>query len=265
MSVPAVRGEGEAQNAPRSRKGEQTRARLLDAAKEIFEENGFLDARITDIAERAGLSHGAFYHYFDSKEQVFREIAEMLDEYLSEVMETVIFAPGASVDPRERMETALRSHLERYRDEARIMGVIEQVARYDEHVAAVRSAVAKAGDRGRNDVRVDRAERVPLDAEAPENTGPVVVHHDVGRPDEIEERPAGFVPPEIQRNPPLTFVVRGEARPPEAVSGKRLDLDYVCAEIGEQRGRERSRDDRAEVEHAHSRQRARDRSCRRTR
>jgi len=139
MSVPAVRGEGEAQNAPRSRKGEQTRARLLDAAKEIFEENGFLDARITDIAERAGLSH-AFYHYFDSKEQVFREIAEMLDEYLSEVMETVIFAPGASVDPRERMETALRSHLERYRDEARIMRVIEQVARYDEHVAAVRSA-----------------------------------------------------------------------------------------------------------------------------
>ncbi|HMC52553.1 MAG TPA: TetR/AcrR family transcriptional regulator [Acidimicrobiales bacterium] len=140
MSVAAVPGEGGAQNAPRSRKGEQTRARLLDAAKEIFEENGFLDARITDIAERAGLSHGAFYHYFDSKEQVFREIAEMLDEYLSEVMETVIFAPGASVDPRERIETALRSHFERYRDEARIMGVIEQVARYDEHVAAVRSA-----------------------------------------------------------------------------------------------------------------------------
>ena len=68
------------QNGPRSRKGEQTRARLLDAAKEIFEENGFLEARISDIAERAGLSHGAFYHYFDSKEQIFREIAEMLDD-----------------------------------------------------------------------------------------------------------------------------------------------------------------------------------------
>ena len=67
----------EAQNGPRSRKGEQTRARLLDAAKEIFEDNGFLEARISDIAERAGLSHGAFYHYFDSKEQIFREIAEM--------------------------------------------------------------------------------------------------------------------------------------------------------------------------------------------
>src|SRR5437879_13777276 len=131
MSVPAVRGEGEAQNAPRSRKGEQTRARLLDAAKEIFEENGFLDARITDIAERAGLSHGAFYHYFDSKEQVFREIAEMLDDELSEPMESVIFVRGSDAGPHDRLFTAIHRHLERYREEARIMGVIEQVARYD--------------------------------------------------------------------------------------------------------------------------------------
>ena len=130
----------EAQNGPRSRKGEQTRARLLDAAKEIFEENGFLEARISDIAERAGLSHGAFYHYFDSKEQIFREIAEMLDDELAEPMDSVIFAPSSGGGPHERLQTALRQHLERYRDEARIMGVIEQVARYDDHVAAVRSA-----------------------------------------------------------------------------------------------------------------------------
>ena len=128
------------QNGPRSRKGEQTRARLLEAAKEIFEENGFLEARISDIAERAGLSHGAFYHYFDSKEQIFREIAEMLDDELAEPMDSVIFASGASADPHERLQTALRKHLEHYRDEAKIMGVIEQVSRYDDHVAAVRSA-----------------------------------------------------------------------------------------------------------------------------
>jgi AcrR family transcriptional regulator len=130
----------EAQNGPRSRKGVQTRARLLDAAKEIFEENGFLEARISDIAERAGLSHGAFYHYFDSKEQIFREIAEMLDDELAEPMDSVIFSQRSSADPHERLQTALRRHLEHYRDEAKIMGVIEQVARYDDHVAAVRSA-----------------------------------------------------------------------------------------------------------------------------
>src|SRR3954462_3858189 len=132
--------DGDKPNGPRSRKGVQTRARLVDAAKQIFEENGFLEARISDIAERAGLSHGAFYHYFDSKEQIFREIAEMLDDELAEPMDSVILVPGSSAEPHERLQIALRQHLEHYREEARIMGVIEQVSRYDDHVAAVRSA-----------------------------------------------------------------------------------------------------------------------------
>lgn len=124
---------------PRSRKGEATRARLVAAAKEVFEESGFGDAKIADIAKRAGLSsHGAFYHYFESKEAVFAEVAEELDELLGEPMQSVILAPEQEADPRKRLVTALRQHLERYQEEARIMGLIEQVARQDEGVAAVR-------------------------------------------------------------------------------------------------------------------------------
>jgi AcrR family transcriptional regulator len=131
--------EGEKPNGPRSRKGAQTRARLLGAAKEIFEENGFLDARISDISERAGLSHGSFYHYFDSKEEIFREVAAVVDEELSAPVTSVILDPSSSAKPRERIREAIRRHFESYRDEARILGVIEQVARYDEHVSAMRS------------------------------------------------------------------------------------------------------------------------------
>ena len=138
--TPAVRLESEKPNGPRSRKGAQTRARLLDAAKEIFEENGFLDARISDIAERAGLSHGSFYHYFDSKEEVFREIAVAVDEELSAPLGNVILDHSSSATPRERIREAMRLHFESFRSEARIMGVIEQVSRYDEHVNALRRA-----------------------------------------------------------------------------------------------------------------------------
>ena len=49
-------------HAPLSRKGLQTRARLLEAAKKVFERDGFLDARIVDITERANLAPGGFYH-----------------------------------------------------------------------------------------------------------------------------------------------------------------------------------------------------------
>jgi AcrR family transcriptional regulator len=128
------------QNGPRSRKGAESRARLLEAAKEVFESVGFLEARISDIAERAGLSHGAFYHYFDSKEQIFREVAAALEDRLSAPLGAVILDPSSSASPQERIAEGVRRHLESYRDEARIMGVIEQVSRYDEQVNAVREA-----------------------------------------------------------------------------------------------------------------------------
>jgi AcrR family transcriptional regulator len=132
----------EVRTGPRSRKGQQTRARLLDAAKVVFERDGFLDARIADIAETAQLAIGSFYHYFDSKEQIFREIAQLQEARLT--------APDAaheelpeSDSPWERIRRANRRYLQRYRDEAALMGVIEQVSRYDEHVNSARFATMK--------------------------------------------------------------------------------------------------------------------------
>jgi len=133
---------GEVANGPRSRKGVQTRARLVDAAKQIFEENGFLEARISDIAERAGLSHGSFYHYFDSKEQIFQEVVASLDERLSEPMYSVVLHPAPGTTGYDRLFEAIRAHLVSYRDEARIMGVIEQVSRYNADVASARIQLA---------------------------------------------------------------------------------------------------------------------------
>jgi AcrR family transcriptional regulator len=130
--------ESERPSGPRSRKGVETQARLIEAAKHVFEENGFLDARVQDIAERAGLSHGSFYHYFDSKEQIFREVAEVLDERLSAPLSEVVLGHAPGSGPAERLRVAIRQHLEIYRDEARMMGLIEQVSRYDGHMRASR-------------------------------------------------------------------------------------------------------------------------------
>jgi AcrR family transcriptional regulator len=124
---------------PRSRKGEKTRARLLAAAKVVFERCGFLDARVSDIAEEAGLSHGSFYHYFDSKEEVFREVVEAVEEKLSAPLGNVILDPNSHATPRERISEAIRRHMEAYRDEARIMGVVEMVSRYDRQVQESRA------------------------------------------------------------------------------------------------------------------------------
>ena len=125
-------------SSPRSQKGARTRERLLEAAKLVFEEDGFLEARISDIADRAGLSHGSFYYYFDSKEQIFREVAAVVDEELSAPLADIVLDSSSPLSPADRLREAIRRHFENYRDEARILGVIEEVSRYDEPVATAR-------------------------------------------------------------------------------------------------------------------------------
>jgi AcrR family transcriptional regulator len=127
-------------SSARSSKGVRTRERLVEAAKEIFEEHGFLDARITDITERADQSHGSFYYYFDSKEDVFREIAANVDErLLFAPMDEVIMAQSR-LAPKQRIREAMRRYFESYRQEARIMSLIEHVSRFDPEVNALRLA-----------------------------------------------------------------------------------------------------------------------------
>ncbi|MBU7580908.1 MAG: TetR/AcrR family transcriptional regulator [Porphyrobacter sp.] len=53
---------------------EQTRERLLAAARTVFARNGFGGASIDGIAERAGYSRGAFYSNFAGKEAIFLEL-----------------------------------------------------------------------------------------------------------------------------------------------------------------------------------------------
>src|ERR1700755_1673758 len=90
---------------PRSLKAARTRVRLIAAAKEIFEEHGFLEARISDISERAGHSHGPFYYYFQSKEEVFREVAATIDDALFAPLDDVILAQS-QLEPPQRIREA---------------------------------------------------------------------------------------------------------------------------------------------------------------
>ena len=49
----------------------QTQRSLLDAAREIFAEQGFTEASIADVVERAGSSVGSLYHHFGGKSELF--------------------------------------------------------------------------------------------------------------------------------------------------------------------------------------------------
>lgn len=56
------------------------REEILAAATRVFAEKGLANAKISDIASAAGLSHGLVYHYFTSKDAVFGAIVDQMIE-----------------------------------------------------------------------------------------------------------------------------------------------------------------------------------------
>ena len=52
---------------------EQARVRIIEQALKVFSERGYYRTRMTDIASDLGVSKGAIYQYFESKEQLFIE------------------------------------------------------------------------------------------------------------------------------------------------------------------------------------------------
>ena len=66
---------------PRNKYPEETREKILDAALRTFQEKGYEESTILDIvANMDGLTRGAFYHHFKSKEEVFTIICERIFE-----------------------------------------------------------------------------------------------------------------------------------------------------------------------------------------
>src|SRR5262245_20928715 len=76
---------------------EEVRRRLLDAAPETFLEKGYLDSTLDDIARRAGLSKGAVYSNFDSKQEIVGLLLQKRIERMHEVI-------AAATDPAAHEE-----------------------------------------------------------------------------------------------------------------------------------------------------------------
>lgn len=65
---------------PVTSKGEATRQHILEAALAAFRDRGFANTTMRDIAKAAGMSLGAAYHYFDSKDAIVAAYYEWMQE-----------------------------------------------------------------------------------------------------------------------------------------------------------------------------------------
>lgn len=92
----------------------QTQRALLDAAREVFTRQGFAEASIADVVERAGSSVGSLYHHFGGKSELFLALwQEHQAAYEEAASAAVAAAKRAGVsDPAELFAAGARAYLD---------------------------------------------------------------------------------------------------------------------------------------------------------
>lgn len=117
----------------RTGRGEAARRQLLDAARRVFERDGYTGVGIADIVREAGVSQGSFYTYFSSKLEVLREL---MDEVVKAMDTALVTRPDDEhLDPMSALERSNQRYMEAYRGHGRLYVIGEQLARIDDEAA----------------------------------------------------------------------------------------------------------------------------------
>jgi AcrR family transcriptional regulator len=103
---------------PQRAASEETRRLIVDTALALFRERGFEETTIRDIAGRAGLSLGAAYYYFKSKEAIVGAYYDYVQqEHQARAREAFALAEGL----RDRLRAALHTKIDIMREDRRLL------------------------------------------------------------------------------------------------------------------------------------------------
>jgi AcrR family transcriptional regulator len=132
------RREGDTE-VPLGRKAARTRAALLDAAREVFTEQGYSSTSVGDIAAKAGVSLGAFYQYFRDRADV---LGALVGEGAQRMLEDAsqVWRP---TEGREGVRRVLHSFVTHYRATSKFQKVWEEVTHVDGELAALRRELVR--------------------------------------------------------------------------------------------------------------------------
>jgi AcrR family transcriptional regulator len=114
---------------------------LVEAAEVVFTRDGYLDAKIADIASTAGVANGSFYTYFDSKEAIFRTVIQVV---IDEMYAAATVPEDVEHEAHVRIEHATRAYVRAYEQHAGLMGILEQVATFNPGFREMRRGIRQA-------------------------------------------------------------------------------------------------------------------------
>lgn len=140
-------------------------ARILEAAAELIRSEGLTQLRVDEVAERAGVSVGTFYLYFEGKDDLF---VKLVVEYTTRLRARLADAYSSDASYGEQMEEALNAYLDfveentagflYYRDSGTVDTTVGRLSTWalDQHANDMRPVLEEAMSRG--ELRRDDAE-----------------------------------------------------------------------------------------------------------
>lgn len=113
---------------------ERTRGRLLQAARVIFERDGYFNCKLADITTEAGVSTGTLYNYYRSKEAIF---CELIADVVRDIEDSVgrIDMHGRR-DPVQVLRETNRAYIQGYRRSARLISLLSQAGENSTEIRA---------------------------------------------------------------------------------------------------------------------------------
>lgn len=100
---------------------EDRRAAIIEAAIEVFARKGFFGAKVSEIAEAAGVADGTIYLYFKSKDEILISLFEEKMEAIISDLERMLAEVS---DPREKLRRYVVAHLELVAERPTLMQVL---------------------------------------------------------------------------------------------------------------------------------------------
>ncbi len=107
------------------RRKARTRAAILEAASDLFRQQGYEDTAIQQIAERADIGVGTLYGYFVSKEDMLREVLKLHSEQAIQRYRATVDHATPSID---RLLTALNTFADYIADNRSILQAAFQIS-----------------------------------------------------------------------------------------------------------------------------------------
>lgn len=98
----------------------QTRKAIIKAALKLFKRNGYYATAVKDIADEAGVTKGAFYHHFETKEDVLLLIHQDYLDYQLEAIRAVLASGGSAKDRLTGIISSILEALGKYHENVAI-------------------------------------------------------------------------------------------------------------------------------------------------